>query len=284
MVVAAARVPSRRSARASSARRVTCGVGQGGQRQAVTPGPAQRCGGWRAGISAGPGRVERVPVQGGTQHCCWRPAPPGREESWGDGGQRVGDPRPGAGCRQRPFHRSVGRRVLQPADGGWFGRSPGRRFPGSGAEVQALAGSADELGPVTVRQAPGDERPRPGPAAACQRTSNGRRRSGLRRIAWIRTSNALMLDHPPQPPRHASAHMASSSSPRLTRRAGPRLRWPSGRSTRLPGGLRRSTRSQPRRPAVSTAGSAAPAATQGEHDSMRQRNTFGPNADSARPV
>ena len=35
---------------------------------------------------------------------------------------------------------------------------------GSGAEVQALAGSADEFGPVTIRQAPGDERPRPGPA------------------------------------------------------------------------------------------------------------------------
>ena len=54
--------------------------------------------------------------------------------------------------------------MLQPADSGWFGRGPGRRFPGSGAEVQALAGSADEFGPVTVGQAPGDERPRPGPA------------------------------------------------------------------------------------------------------------------------
>jgi hypothetical protein len=140
-------------------------VGQGGQRQTVMRGPGQRRGGWRAGISAGPGRVERVPVEGGTQHRCWRPAPPGREESRGNGGQRVGDPGPGAGCRQGPFHRSVGGRVLRPADGGGFGCGPGCRFPGSGAEVQALAGSADELRPATVRQAPGDERPRPGPAA-----------------------------------------------------------------------------------------------------------------------
>src|ERR1019366_7988101 len=103
--------------------------------------------------------------EAGPQLRCSRPAPAGREEGWGDGGQRVSDRGPGVGCRQGPFHRSVGDRVLQPADGGWFGRRPGRRFPGSGAEVQAFAGRADELGPVTVRQAPGDERPRPGPAA-----------------------------------------------------------------------------------------------------------------------
>jgi len=48
---------------------------------------------------------------------------------------------------------------------------------------------------------------------ACQRTSNGRRRSGLRRIAWIRTSNALMLANPLRPRRYASAHMTGSSGP-----------------------------------------------------------------------
>jgi hypothetical protein len=50
-------------------------VGQGGQRQTVMRGPGQR--GGRARISAGPGRAERVPVEGGTQHRCWRAAPPG---------------------------------------------------------------------------------------------------------------------------------------------------------------------------------------------------------------
>ena len=71
---------------------------------------------------------------------------------------------PVRGRSQGPFHRGVGGCVLQPARGGRFGCGPGRRFAGPRAEVQALAGSADELGPVTVRQAPGDERPRPGPA------------------------------------------------------------------------------------------------------------------------
>ena len=188
-------------------------VGQGGQRQTVMRSPAQRHGGRRAGISAGPGRVERVPVQGSAQHRCWRPAPAGPEEGWGDGGQRVSDPGPGAGCRQRPFHRSVGRRVLQPADGVWFGRGPGRRFPGPGGEVQALAGRADELGPVTVRQTAGDERPRPGPAAGMP--------ADLERAAAVRPAADRMdpdikrahASQPPQLPRYASAHITGSSSP-----------------------------------------------------------------------
>ena len=182
-------------------------AGQGGQRQTVMRGPCQRRGGRWAGISVGPGRVERVPVEGGTQHRCWRPAPAGREESRGDGGQRVGDPGPGVGCRQGPFHGSVGRRVLQPADGGGFGCGPGGWFPRYGAEVQALAGSADELGPVTVGQSPGDERPRPGPADGMP--------ADLERAAAVRPAADRMdpdikrahVRYPPRPPRYASAHL-----------------------------------------------------------------------------
>jgi hypothetical protein len=43
----------------------------------------------------------------------------------------------------------------------------------------------------------------------------------MRRIAWIRTSNAFMLVIPPRPPPYASAHMTGSSGPRLTRGAAP---------------------------------------------------------------
>ena len=181
-------------------------VGHGGQRQAVIRGPAQRHGGRRAGISAGPGEVERVPVQGSAQHHCWRPAPAGREESRGDGGQRVGDPGPGAGCGQGPFHRSVGRRVLQPADGGGFGRGPGRRFPGSTVEVQALAGRADELGPVTVRQTAGDERPGPGPAGGVP--------ADLERAAAVRPATDRM--DPDIKRAHARQPLGHPRTPALT--------------------------------------------------------------------
>ena len=271
MVVAAARLPSRARARASSVPGHGR-VGQGGHWQTVIPGPGQRHG-RRAGISAGPGRVEGVPVESCTQYRCWRPAPAGRDEGWGDGRQRVGDAGPGAGCCQGPFHRSVGRRVLQPADGGRRACAPGRRLPRPRAEVQAFAGSADELSTVTVRQPSGDERPRPGPAgmpadlerAAAVRPAADRMDPDIKRVH---------ASQPPRPRRYASAHMTGSSGPRLARRAGPRVRWPSGRSTRLPGGLRRSTRTSRDRQ-LSASGMQAPAATEGERDGMRQSNTFG---------
>jgi hypothetical protein len=137
--------------------------------------------------------------------------------------------RPGCGSGQGPFRRSVGRRVVQLADGGGFGGGPGRRFPGAGAEVQALAGRVDELGPVTLRQGAGDERPRPGPARGMP--------ADPERAAAIRTAADRMdLDikrvhgsQPPQPPRQASAHMTGSSSPPADPESRPRVRWPSGR-------------------------------------------------------
>jgi hypothetical protein len=160
-----------------------------------------------------------VPVEGSTQYRCWRPAAPRRQESRGDRGQRVSGA--GPGCRQGPFHGSVGRRVFQPADGGSFGHGPRSRFPGSGAEVQAFAGSADEFRPVTVRQPPGDERPRPGPAGGMP--------ADLERPAAVRPAADRMdtdikrvhgSQHPPPPP-CASAHVTGTSGPRLARRAGP---------------------------------------------------------------
>ena len=256
-------------------------VGQGGQRQRVMTGPGQRHAGWRAGISAGPGRVERVPVEGGTQHRCWRPAPAGREEGWGDRGQRVGDPGPGVGGRQGPFHRGVGRRVLQPADGGGFGRGPGRRFPGSGAEVQALAGSADELGPVTVSQPSGDERPRPGPAAGMP--------ADLERAAAVRPAADRMDpdikrahgSQPPRRPRCASVHMAGSSSPP----ADPESK-PQGSGGHQEGQRDHRRAAQKHKKPAATgncqpAGSAAPAATKGERNGVRQRYSLhlAPNAE-----
>jgi len=75
--------------------------------------------------------------------------------------------------------------------------------PVPGGEVQAFAGSVDELGPVTVRQPLGDERPRPGPAAGMP--------ADLERAAAVRPAadrmepdiNALMvvnpLSHPGRP-------------------------------------------------------------------------------------
>jgi hypothetical protein len=41
---------------------------------------------------------------------------------------------------------------------------PARRLPGAGVEFQAVAGGADQLSPVAVRQPPGGERAGPGPA------------------------------------------------------------------------------------------------------------------------
>ena len=210
------------------------------------PCPGQRRGGWRSGISAGLGWVERVPVEGGTQHCCWRPAPPGREESRGDGGQRVGDPGAGMGCRTGPFDRSVGRRVLQPADGDGFGCRPGRRFPGSGAEVQAFAGRADELGPVTVRQAPGDERPRPGPAS---RMPADLERAVTVRPAADRMDTDIKHVHGSQPPSATPARQRLLDRPLWSPadpESKPRVRRPSGRSTRHQERLPRRTRIQPR--------------------------------------
>jgi hypothetical protein len=84
-----------------------------------------------------------------------------REQGQGDGRQRVGDPRVGVAAA-RAISSPRRRRVVQPADGGRQARGPGCRFPSPGGEAQAPAGSADELSPVTVRQTPGDERPRPG--------------------------------------------------------------------------------------------------------------------------
>jgi hypothetical protein len=94
--------------------------------------------------------------------------------------------------------------VLQPARGGRLARGPGCRFPGSGAEVHALAGGADQLGPVTVRQPPGDKRPRPGPACGVPADLERRRRSLLRRIAWIRTSNVFTVTPVATPVRQRS--------------------------------------------------------------------------------
>jgi hypothetical protein len=59
--------------------------------------------------------------------------------------------------------------------------------PVPGLEVQALAGSADKLGPVTLRQAPGDERPRPGPAAGMP--------ADLERAAAVRPAADRMDTH-----------------------------------------------------------------------------------------
>ncbi len=56
-------------------------VSQGGQRQRVMPRPGQRSGGRRAGISAGPARVERLLVEGSAQHRRWWPAPARAGES-----------------------------------------------------------------------------------------------------------------------------------------------------------------------------------------------------------
>jgi hypothetical protein len=101
MVAAAARVPLRRKVRVSSASRLTCGPARAPSgSEWLCPRPALRS--RRAGVAAGPGGVERVPVQGGTQHGSWWPAPARRGKSRGDGGQRFGDPR--AGVRRRQGH------------------------------------------------------------------------------------------------------------------------------------------------------------------------------------
>jgi hypothetical protein len=89
--------------------------------------------------------------------------------------------------------------------------------PGSGAEVQAFAGSADEFGPVTVGQAPGDERPRPGLAGGMP--------ADLERAAAVRPAADRMdtdikrahVSYPLGYARYASADMTGSSGPRLTR-------------------------------------------------------------------
>jgi hypothetical protein len=62
-------------------------------------------------------------------------------------------------------------------------------------------------------QPSGDKRPRAGRPAACQRTSNGRRRSGLRRIVWIRTSKAFMVTSPSATPPRQRSHQGRAAVP-----------------------------------------------------------------------
>ena len=165
MVFAAARLPSSRSVRASSAGRSTSGSASRATgsdaccAQARTRAVAGSAVAVRAGLNA-------CWYKRGAQRCRRRPSWRGPGQGGRDGGQRLGHAGPRVRRQGRPLHRRIRRRMLIPGHGHRFRLRPQHGLAGCRVELQALARGADQFRAVALGQRPGDEGLRPGPAGS----------------------------------------------------------------------------------------------------------------------